>query len=104
MCAAKQAPRDPFNLRERRLGLTEIVERGTDVQAERLGVNGPADVARLALRVVGARLRRDRDSLRIFCVGIILLGSTRLLYFLAEFSYLRICSSWGSRFGMGKAV
>ena len=41
VCAAKQAPRDPFNLRERRLGLAEIVERGTDVQAERLRVNRP---------------------------------------------------------------
>ena len=32
-----------------------------------------ADVARLALRVVGARLDRDRDGLLVFFVGVVLL-------------------------------
>ena len=47
---------------------------------QRLGT----DVARLALRVFRARLRRDHDGLRVLRVGIILLGAACFLYFLAE--------------------
>ena len=43
-----------------------------------------ADVARLALRVLGARLRRDRDCLRLLGIGVVLLGATRALYFLTK--------------------
>jgi hypothetical protein len=43
-----------------------------------------ADVARLALRVVGARLRRDRDCLRVLGIGVVLLGAACFLHFLTE--------------------
>jgi hypothetical protein len=43
-----------------------------------------ADVARLALRVFRARLRRDRYGLRVSLIGIILLGAACFFYFLAE--------------------
>jgi hypothetical protein len=39
--AAEHAPRDPFRVLERRLGLVEIVERGVVVQVERLRVIRP---------------------------------------------------------------
>jgi hypothetical protein len=42
------------------------------------------DVARLALRVVGARLRRDHYGLRIPLVCIVLFGAACFLYFFAE--------------------
>ena len=37
-----------------------------------------ADVARLALRVVRARLDRDRDGLLVFFVGVVLFGAAAL--------------------------
>ena len=43
-----------------------------------------ADVARLALCVVGARLDRDRDGLLVFFVGIILLRVAAAVYFLTH--------------------
>ena len=43
-----------------------------------------ADEARLAFRVLGAFLDRDRDGLLIFFVGVVLLGTAALFYFLAE--------------------
>ena len=43
-----------------------------------------ADVARLALGVVRARLRCDRYSLRILRIGVILLGAAALPYLPAE--------------------
>ena len=43
-----------------------------------------ADVARLALGVLGARLRRDHYGLRVSLVGIISLGAACLFYFFAE--------------------
>ena len=43
-----------------------------------------ADVARLALRVLGARLRRDRYGRRVLLICIILLGAACFFYFLAE--------------------
>jgi hypothetical protein len=43
-----------------------------------------ADEARLALRVVGALLDRDRDGLLVFFVGVILFVSTSLFNLLAE--------------------
>ena len=43
-----------------------------------------ADVARLALCVLRARLRRDRYCLRVLGVGIILLGAASFFYQFAE--------------------
>ena len=43
---------------------------------------GSADVARLALRVVGARLRCDRYGRRALLIGMILLGTAAALYLL----------------------
>jgi len=43
-----------------------------------------ADEARLALRVLGAFIDRDRDGLRVSLIGIILLGAACFFYFLAE--------------------
>ena len=43
-----------------------------------------ADVARLALRVVRARLDRDRDGLLVFFVCIILFCVAAAVYFLAD--------------------
>ena len=42
------------------------------------------DVARLALRVVGVRLDRDRDGFLVFFVGVVLLRVTAAVYFLAH--------------------
>jgi hypothetical protein len=66
--ATEHAPRGPFSVLERRHGLAEIVERGTDVQAERLRVNRPGKLhhnilsysVRIAARrgPVGRRRRR----------------------------------------------
>ena len=51
----------------------------------RLPVEGlRADVARLALRVLGARLRRDRHGLRVLFICVVLLGTTSLFYWFAE--------------------
>ena len=43
-----------------------------------------ADVARLALGVLRARLRRDCYGLRVLLICIVLLGAASFLYFLAE--------------------
>ena len=43
-----------------------------------------ADVARLALCVVGALLDRDRDGLRVLRICVVLFGAACFLYFLAE--------------------
>ena len=43
-----------------------------------------ADVACLALRVVRARLDRDRDGLRVSLIGIMLFGAACLSYLFAE--------------------
>ena len=43
-----------------------------------------ADEARLALRVVGARLDRDRDGLLVFFVGVVLFCVAAAVYFLAH--------------------
>merc|ERR1711903_248557 len=43
-----------------------------------------ADVARLALRVLGARLDRDRDGLLVFFVCIILFCVAAAVYFLTH--------------------
>ena len=43
-----------------------------------------ADVARLALRVLGALLDRDRDGLRVLAICVVLLGAASFLYFFAE--------------------
>ena len=43
-----------------------------------------ADKARLALRVLGARLRRDRDGLGVLLICIVLLGAACFFYFFAE--------------------
>merc|ERR1712138_262428 len=43
-----------------------------------------ANIARLALRVVGARLDRDRDGLLVFFVGVILLRVAAAVYFLTH--------------------
>ena len=43
-----------------------------------------ADVARLALRVVGARLRRDRDGLGVLLICVVLLGAACFFYCFAE--------------------
>jgi hypothetical protein len=43
-----------------------------------------ADVARLALCVLGARRRRDRDCLRVLLIRMKLLGAACPFYFLAE--------------------
>ncbi len=43
-----------------------------------------ADVARLALRVLGTRLRRDRYGRRVLLICIVLLGAACFFYFLAE--------------------
>ena len=43
-----------------------------------------ADEARLALRVVGARLDRDRDGLLVVFVGVVLLCVAAAVYFLAD--------------------
>ena len=43
-----------------------------------------ADVARLALRVVGAFRDRDRDGLLVFFVGVVLLRVAAAVYFLAH--------------------
>ena len=43
-----------------------------------------ADVARLVLRVLGARLRRNRDGRRTLLIRIVLLGAARFLYVFAE--------------------
>ena len=43
-----------------------------------------ADVARLALRVLGARLGRDRDGLRVLLIRMKLLGAACFFYLLAE--------------------
>jgi hypothetical protein len=43
-----------------------------------------ADVASLALRVVGARLNRDRDGLLVFFVGVVLFRVAAAVYFLTH--------------------
>ena len=43
-----------------------------------------ADVARLALRVVRARLRRDGYGLRVLLICVVLFGAACFFYFLAE--------------------
>ncbi len=43
-----------------------------------------ADEARLALRVVGARLDRDRDGLLVFFVGVVLFCVAAAVYFLTH--------------------
>jgi hypothetical protein len=43
-----------------------------------------ADVARLALCVLGARLRRDHYGLRIPLVSVVLFGAACFFYFFAE--------------------
>jgi hypothetical protein len=43
-----------------------------------------ADVARLALRVLGARLDRDRDGLLVFFVGVVLFRVAAAVYFLTD--------------------
>ena len=43
-----------------------------------------ADVARLALGVLGARLRRDRYGLRVPLICVVLLSAACFFYFLAE--------------------
>ena len=43
-----------------------------------------ADVARLALCVVGALLDRDRDGLCVLLICVVLLGTTSLFYWFAE--------------------
>ena len=43
-----------------------------------------ADEARLALRVLGARLGRDRDGLRILLICVVLLSAACFFYFFAE--------------------
>ena len=43
-----------------------------------------ADVARLALRVVRARLDRDRDGLRVLLICVVSLGATSPFYWFAE--------------------
>jgi len=43
-----------------------------------------ADEARLALRVLGAFLGRDRDCLCVFVICVVLLRATSLFYFFAE--------------------
>ena len=43
-----------------------------------------ANVARLALRVVGAFLDRDRDGLRVLRICVVLLRAACFLYFFAE--------------------
>ena len=63
---AKNAPRGPCRLLERIHGLAEIVERGAGVLVERL------------------RLRRDRDGLLVFFVGVVLLRVAAAVYFLTH--------------------
>jgi len=41
-------------------------------------------IARLALRVVGARLDRDRDGLLVFFVGVVLFCVAAAVYFLTH--------------------
>ena len=43
-----------------------------------------ADVARLAFRVLGARLDGLRDGLRVLLICVVLLGAACFLYFFAE--------------------
>jgi hypothetical protein len=43
-----------------------------------------ADVARLTLSVLGARIRRDRYGLRVLITGMVLLGAAGPLYPFAE--------------------
>jgi len=43
-----------------------------------------ADVARLAIRVIRARLRRDSYGLRVPLIRIVLFGAACFLYFFAE--------------------
>jgi hypothetical protein len=43
-----------------------------------------ADVARLALHVLGARLDRDRDGLLVFFVGVVLLRVAAAVYLLTD--------------------
>jgi hypothetical protein len=43
-----------------------------------------ADVARLALRVLGARLDRDRDGLLVFFVGVVLFCVAAAVYLLTD--------------------
>jgi hypothetical protein len=43
-----------------------------------------ADVARLALRVLGAFLRRDRDGLSVLLIRIVLLGAACFFYCFTE--------------------
>ena len=43
-----------------------------------------ADVARLALRVLGARLDRDRDGLLVFFVGVVLFRVAAAVYLLTN--------------------
>ena len=43
-----------------------------------------ADVARLALGVLSARLRRDRDGLRVLRICVVLLGAACFFYWFAE--------------------
>jgi hypothetical protein len=51
----------------------------------RFPVNGlRADVARLPLCVLGARLRRNRDGLRVLLIGIILLSAAAFFNLSAE--------------------
>jgi len=44
-----------------------------------------ANIARLALGVLGARLRRDRDGLLVFLICVVLLSSAFFFNFLADF-------------------
>ena len=43
-----------------------------------------ADVARLALRVFSAHLRRDREGLRVLLICVVLLGAACFFYLFAE--------------------
>ena len=55
------------------------------VHAPRAPVQGlHTNIARLALRVVGARLDRDRDGLLVFFVGVVLLRVAAAVYFLTD--------------------
>ena len=45
---------------------------------------GQVSLAGLALRVVGARLDRDRDGLLVFFVGVVLLRVAPAVYFLTH--------------------
>jgi hypothetical protein len=50
-----------------------------------------ADVARLALRVFRARLRRNRYGLRVLVICVVLFRAACFLYFLAELVMTTLC-------------